>query len=117
MVTVVGLYDGREYKAFVEGDNLQDLPAHLQNYSLVVYVQRSRIRSAVFEVGISKLGTSADPHRSALEHTEIRNEGRSQINRGELGLKRSASVESLTGYDATVLWAKYLRGERARSNS
>src|ERR1700722_10841436 len=29
MVTMVGLYDGRKYKVFVEGDNLQDLPAEL----------------------------------------------------------------------------------------
>jgi predicted nuclease with RNAse H fold len=29
----------------------------------------------------------------------------------ELGLNRAQSVEDLTGYDATVLWAQYLRGE------
>ncbi|MGH9430738.1 MAG: ribonuclease H-like domain-containing protein, partial [Terriglobia bacterium] len=33
-VTVVGLYDGRKYKVFVEGDNLQELPAHLRDYSV-----------------------------------------------------------------------------------
>src|ERR1700721_663475 len=36
MVTVVGLYDGRRYKVFVEGENLQELPAHLSQYSVVV---------------------------------------------------------------------------------
>src|SRR5437763_4868762 len=35
-VTMVGLYDGRKYKVFVEGDNLQELPAQLSNYSVVV---------------------------------------------------------------------------------
>jgi predicted nuclease with RNAse H fold len=30
----------------------------------------------------------------------------------ELGLKRNVAVEDLTGYDATVLWAKYLRGKK-----
>src|SRR5260370_8600169 len=35
-ITTVGLYDGRKYKVFVEGDNLQDLPAHLRDYSGVV---------------------------------------------------------------------------------
>src|SRR6266487_6355797 len=35
-VTMVGLYDGRKYKVFVEGDNLQELPAQLQDYSVVV---------------------------------------------------------------------------------
>ena len=36
MVTMVGLYDGRKYKVFVEGDNLQELPSQLLNYSVVV---------------------------------------------------------------------------------
>ena len=31
----------------------------------------------------------------------------------ELGLKRNEAVEDLTGYDATVLWAKYLRGKKS----
>src|SRR5712664_2183331 len=31
----------------------------------------------------------------------------------ELGLTRPSSVEDLTGYDMTVLWAKYLRGEKS----
>lgn len=29
-----------------------------------------------------------------------------------LGLRRAAEVEDLTGYDATVLWAKHLRGDK-----
>ena len=29
-----------------------------------------------------------------------------------LGLKRADSVEDLGGHDATVLWSKYLRGDR-----
>src|SRR5207245_2886310 len=29
------------------------------------------------------------------------------------GLKRAEEVEDLTGYDATVLWAKHLRGEKS----
>ncbi len=35
-VTMVGLYDGRKYQLFVDGDNLQELPQHLRKYSLVV---------------------------------------------------------------------------------
>jgi|SRR5271156_3037312 len=35
-VTMVGLYDGRKYKLFVDGDNLQELPGHLRSYSVVV---------------------------------------------------------------------------------
>jgi predicted nuclease with RNAse H fold len=30
----------------------------------------------------------------------------------EMGIRRPSDIEDLTGYDATVLWAKYLRGDR-----
>src|SRR5579863_7061318 len=35
-VTMVGLYDGRRYEVFIDGQNLQDLPDRLKNYSVVV---------------------------------------------------------------------------------
>src|SRR5260370_8487307 len=46
MVTMVGLYDGRKYKVFVEGDNLQELPAQLRNYSVVVDRKSTRLNSS-----------------------------------------------------------------------
>jgi len=30
----------------------------------------------------------------------------------QLGIRRPSDIEELTGYDATVLWAKYLRGDK-----
>lgn len=35
-VTMVGLYDGRKYELFVDGENLSDLPKHLQQYAVVI---------------------------------------------------------------------------------
>lgn len=35
-VMMVGLYDGRKYQLFVDGENLQELPKSLQKYSVVV---------------------------------------------------------------------------------
>jgi uncharacterized protein YprB with RNaseH-like and TPR domain len=35
-VTMVGLYDGRKYQLFVDGENLQDLPKHLEKYSVMI---------------------------------------------------------------------------------
>jgi hypothetical protein len=35
-VTMVGLYDGRKYDVYVDGENLQDLPRRLQKYSVVI---------------------------------------------------------------------------------
>jgi len=113
VVTMVGLYDGRKYKVFVEGDNLQELPAHLRNYSVVV-----TFNGAGFDLRFLKL---AFPDLTLPPiHIDLRWVTRKLGMKGGLksieekfGLKRADSVEDLTGYDATVLWAKHLRGEKS----
>lgn len=111
-VTMVGLYDGRKYKVFVEGDNLQDLPSHLRGYSMMV-----TFNGAGFDVRFLKL---AFPELVLPPiHIDLRWVTRKLGMKGGLksieeqfGLKRADSVENFTGYDATVLWAKHLRGEK-----
>ncbi len=111
-VTMVGLYDGRQYRVFVEGDNLQELPSHLRNYSIVV-----TYNGAGFDLRFLKL---AFPNIVLPPiHIDLRWSTRKLGMAGglksveaKLGLKRSASTENLTGFDATVLWARHLRGEK-----
>jgi uncharacterized protein YprB with RNaseH-like and TPR domain/predicted nuclease with RNAse H fold len=113
MVTMVGLYDGRKYKAFVEGDNLEELPTHLRDYALVV-----TFNGAGFDLRFLKL---AFPElKLPPVHIDLRWSTRKLGMKGglksievKLGLKRDAAVQDLTGYDATVLWARYLRGEKS----
>jgi uncharacterized protein YprB with RNaseH-like and TPR domain/predicted nuclease with RNAse H fold len=112
-VTMVGLYDGRNYKVFVEGDNLGDLPAHLRDYSVVV-----TFNGAGFDLRFLKLafpGLALPPIHIDLRWVtrKLGMKGGLKSVEAELGLKRVAAVEDLTGYDATVLWAKHLRGEKS----
>ena len=62
MVTMVGLYDGRKYKVFVEGDNLKGLTRLSAELFDCRYLQRGRFRSSVLEAGISRDQVSSDPH-------------------------------------------------------
>jgi uncharacterized protein YprB with RNaseH-like and TPR domain/predicted nuclease with RNAse H fold len=110
-VTVVGLYDGHKYKVFVEGDNLQDFPAHLRDRSVVI-----TFNGAGFDLRFLKLafpGIKLPPIHIDLRWVTRRLgiKGGLKSVEAALGLNRDESVERLTGYDATVLWAQYLRGE------
>lgn len=111
-ITVVGLYDGRKYKVFVEGENLQDLPEHFGQYSVVV-----TFNGATFDLRFLRL---AFPQLTLPPiHIDLRWITRKLGLKGGLkaveekfGLKRADDVQDISGYDATVLWAKHLRGEK-----
>jgi uncharacterized protein YprB with RNaseH-like and TPR domain/predicted nuclease with RNAse H fold len=112
-VTMVGLYDGRTYKVFIDGDNLQEFPAHVRNYSVVV-----TFNGAGFDLRFLKLAfpnIELPPIHIDLRWVTRRlgMKGGLKSIEAELGLSRAESVQELTGYDATVLWAQYLRGEKA----
>ena len=112
-ITTVGLYDGRKYKVFVEGDNLAELPSHLSNYSVVI-----TFNGAGFDLRFLRL---AFPNLALPPiHIDLRwitrklgMSGGLKSVESELGLRRPCAIEDLTGYDMTVLWAKYLRGEKS----
>lgn len=112
-ITTVGLYDGRKYKVFVEGDNLAQLPSQLSNYSVMI-----TFNGAGFDLRFLRL---AFPNLALPPiHIDLRwitrklgMSGGLKAVESELGLRRPSAVEELTGYDMTVLWAKYLRGEKS----
>jgi uncharacterized protein YprB with RNaseH-like and TPR domain/predicted nuclease with RNAse H fold len=112
-VTMVGLYDGRKYQAFVEGDNLQDLPAHLHDHSLVVTFNGAGFDLRFLKLAFPKLVLPPIHIDLRWSARKLGMKGGLKSIEAKLGLKRPPSVEDLTGYDATVLWAKYLRGEKS----
>lgn len=115
-VTVVGLYDGRRYNAFVQGHNLDQLENALKKYSVVV-----TFNGAGFDLRFLR---STFPNMSLPPvHIDLRWVCRRLGYRGGLkeiekqfGLQRKSSLVEVNGYDATVLWAKHLRGDKAAFN-
>lgn len=113
MVTMVGLYDGRKYKVFVEGDNLQELPGHLKDYSVVVTFNGANFDLRFLKLAFPELALPPIHIDLRWVTRKLGMKGGLKSVEARLGLKRSAETEAMTGYDATVLWAKYLRGEKS----
>ena len=112
-VTVVGLYDGRKYDVFVQGNNLHQLEAALRKYSVVVTFNGAGfdlrfLRSAFPDIVLPPIHIDLRwvcrrlGHRGGLKEIEK-----------QFGLERKSSISEIGGYDATVLWAKHLRGDKA----
>jgi uncharacterized protein YprB with RNaseH-like and TPR domain/predicted nuclease with RNAse H fold len=112
-VTMVGLFDGRRYQTFIEGENLQDLPDQLKNHSVVV-----TFNGAGFDLRFLKLAfknLELPPIHIDLRWVTRRlgyRGGLKSIER-EFGICRDQSVEDVGGREATVLWSRHLRGDRS----
>jgi uncharacterized protein YprB with RNaseH-like and TPR domain/predicted nuclease with RNAse H fold len=116
-VTLVGLYDGRKYNVYIQDRNMDALEDALKKYSVVVTFNGSgfdlRFLRSAFP-GITLPPVHIDlrwvcrrlGYKGGLKEVEPK-----------FGLHRNSSVADVTGFDATVLWAKYLRGDRAALNT
>src|SRR6266550_4239943 len=110
-ITMVGLYDGRKYQLFVDGDNLPEFQKELEKYSIVVTFNGSGFDLRFLKLAFPEL-------KLPPVHIDLRWVTRKLGMKGglkevetKLGIHRPAEVEDLTGHDATVLWAKHLRGD------
>jgi uncharacterized protein YprB with RNaseH-like and TPR domain len=112
-VTVVGLYDGRRYTVFTQGDDLDDVQRALQNYSVVVTFNGSGfdlrfLKNSFPELVLPPIHIDLRWMSRRLGYIG----GLKELERS-LGIVRKSEVAEINGFDATVLWAKYLRGDTA----
>ena len=116
-ITVVGLYDGQEYKAFVRGQNLHQFPAEIRKYGLVVTYNGARF-------DIPFIQAEMGPILAGLAHLDIMyplrrlgySGGLKAVER-QAGLTRPSDLEELDGYDAVLLWRLHRQGHRGALNT
>lgn len=112
-VTMVGLYDGRKYKVFIDGHNLADFPAELKKYSVVVTFNGSGFDLRFLRLAFPDL--QLPPIHIDLRWTCKRlglTGGLKEIE-NKFGMSRPDEIAHIGGYDATVLWSRYRRGDKA----
>jgi uncharacterized protein YprB with RNaseH-like and TPR domain/predicted nuclease with RNAse H fold len=111
-VTMVGLYDGQKYQLFVDGDNLEEFPKHLKNYPVVVTFNGSGFDLRFLKLAFPDLVLPPVHIDLRWVTRKLGMKGGLKAIETELGICRPSEVEDLTGYDAAVLWAKHLRGDK-----
>lgn len=110
-VTVIGLFDGKHTRFFVQGQNLRDFVGVIRRYAIIVTYNGKH-----FDIPFLK--TVFDDLQLPQAHIDLRHVlgrlgyrgGLKKIER-VLGIKRSIEVRRITGYDAVLLWNRYLNGE------
>lgn len=113
IVTVVGLYDGTRTLTFIAGENLDELPAALDQYGMLVTYNGASFDLPFLARCIPGL------HFPQL-HVDLMYPLRSLGLSGGLkaveqrvGLQRAPDVAGLDGWDAVRLWRRWESGSRA----
>jgi uncharacterized protein YprB with RNaseH-like and TPR domain/predicted nuclease with RNAse H fold len=110
-ITLIGLYDGKNVKTFVQGQNLDDFASEIKKYSIIV-----TYNGTLFDLRFirEKLGRQFIPP----VHIDLRfllrrlgyTGGLKSVEK-KMNICREEEIADLTGFDATVLWNRYVRGD------
>jgi uncharacterized protein len=111
-ITVIGLFDGREFRSFVHGDNLHTFEEYLRRYDLLVTFNGKSFDLPMIErdLGIPIYQAQIDL-RLFLRQLGYHG-GLKRIER-QWGIVREDEIAGLTGFDAVLLWARYRLGDVA----
>ena len=109
-ITVIGLYDGYDMRAFVRGINLDDFPAAVSKFKMLATFCGSSfdlpfIRRSFPALNLDQLHVDLCFLLKRLGFSG----GLKQIE-GRLGIRRRPETVGLDGYDAVRLWNAHLRG-------
>lgn len=110
-VTVVGIYDGRRTRSFIAGDNLDELPEALEQYSMLI-----TFNGASFDLPFLRRcfpGLRFDHLHVDLMHVLRRlglRGGLKAIER-QVGIARDDDLAHLDGWDAVRLWREWCAGD------
>lgn len=110
-ITVIGMYDGAQFKALIQDQDLEAFRDEISKYSMVVTffgsgfdipMLQKRFRGQWFDhihldlcFALKRLG-----YRGGLKKIEA-----------QLGIVRAANTLGLSGQDAIFLWNRHLRGD------
>ncbi|HEV8595648.1 MAG TPA: ribonuclease H-like domain-containing protein [Thermoplasmata archaeon] len=110
LITLVGLSDGRRFRTYIRGIDLDELPADLRRHKVLVTFNGTH-----FDLPILR---NAFPTLPPMLHVDLQYPLRRLGHRGglkrierRLGLERPDDLKGLTGSDAVKLWRRYERGD------
>ncbi len=111
-ITLVGVYDGEAYTTFIAGHNLDALPGYLQRFCVIITFNGAGFDLRFLRAAFPRL--PLPPIHIDLRRVTKRLglTGGLKAIEGSLGLERDLAVRDLSGFDAVLLWRRYLRGDR-----
>lgn len=112
-ITMIGLYDGKEFTCLRAGEDLGNFPDVISHYGMIVTFFGTGFDLPVLQrtfpkVKFDQIHLDLCPalrtlgHRGGLKKIEV-----------QLGISRGEDTQGLNGWDAVKLWNRYQRGDEA----
>jgi len=114
-VTMVGLYDGQEYTAMVQGEGLSAdaLMDKLSRYKLLVTFFGSAFDVPFLERALPGFACNMPHFDLCFGFRHIGHKGGLKSIETHFGIEREPDLMGMDGYDAVILWKRAQRGDTA----
>lgn len=110
IVTVVGVHGAGGTRSFVAGEDLEELPAYLRRFKVLVTFNGSRFDVPFLEVAFPQLVVPSVHIDLRFVLYRLGHAGGLKRIEERLGIGDRAGVEGIAGLDAVRLWQEYRRG-------
>jgi uncharacterized protein YprB with RNaseH-like and TPR domain len=107
-ITMIGMFDGKDFTCLVKGENLENFRDEISRYSMIV-----TFCGGTFDLpALQRQFRGVDFDQIHLDLCPVLRKlgfrgGLKRIEK-DLGIQRPPEVEGLNGFDAIVLWRRYL---------
>lgn len=108
-ITLISLFDGKNIKTYITGNNLDAFIKEINKYSLLI-----TYNGALFDLPFirAKFPSFVSPPHIDLRFflRRLAFSGGLKAIEEQFGIRRSRDIKDIDGFDATILWNKYTRG-------
>ncbi len=112
-ITVIGLYNGKEFKQYVNGYNLEEFESEVYRYNVIVTFNGLTFDLPFIRYYFRHFDLKAAHIDLRYVMAELGFKGGLKTIEKKLGLERPSDVDGFSGWEAVWLWERYRRGDKA----
>ena len=115
-ITVIGLYDGKTTKTFVQGINLDEFESEINTYELVITFNGSQFDLPFIRRQFPNIFLPPAHIDLRFFLKKLGYRGGLKAIEKSFGLYRASAIDGMDGYEAVLLWKAYQWGDKSALN-
>jgi uncharacterized protein YprB with RNaseH-like and TPR domain len=112
-ITLIGLYNGRDTKVFIQGINLEEFKNEIKKYQLIVTFNGKRFDVPFIRCVLGNLPDGQAHLDLMYPLRRLGYRGGLKSVEAQMGIGREGTLKQVDGFLAVLLWREYKRGNKA----